>query len=206
MRRAFINTQALREHLGSLRGAHETLDLRANAYGLGLAKTSEIAAEVGFARVVASPGDSEASVLPIDPVSETALTNWWDSPEAFVTFEADVISLKRVGPGTPVSYGYEYRTATATTLALVSAGFSDGVPRTASPGARMSIRGIDFPVAGRIAMDQCILDVGDSPIDLGESVTIWGASPTLSDWSLWSRRPTGAVQSHLATRVVRTWM
>jgi len=123
VRRAFINTQALREHLGSLRGAHETLDLRANAYGLGLAKTSEIAAEVGFARVVASPGDSEASVLPIDPVSETALTNWWDSPEALVTFEADVISLKRVGPGTPVSYGYEYRTATATTLALVSAGF-----------------------------------------------------------------------------------
>ena len=206
MRRAFINTQALREHLGSLRRAHETLDLRANAYGLGLAKTSEIAAEVGFSRVVASPGASEVSVLPVDPVSETALTNWWDSPEALVTFEADVISLKRVGPGTPVSYGYEYHTATETTLALVSAGFSDGVPRTASPGARMSIRGIDVPVAGRIAMDQCILDVGDSPIELGESVTIWGTSPTLSDWSLWSRRPTGAVQSHLATRVVRTWI
>jgi len=206
MRRALIETRALTNHWAGLKGDHDCLDLRANAYGLGLERSSEVAAELGFAFVVASPSSAKGSALPLAPFSATTLTQWWDSPQTLLRFEADVVSLKRVGAGAPVSYGYEYRTNTDTTLALVSAGFSDGVPRTASPGARMSIRGRDFPVAGRIAMDQCILDIGDAEIELGDAVTIWGSSPTLADWASWSARPTGAVQSHLAPRVVRKWI
>jgi alanine racemase len=89
---------------------------------------------------------------------------------------------------------------------LVAVGFSDGVPRTASPGAEISLTGARFPVAGRIAMDQLIVDVGNHPVGLGDIATIWGDSPSLEEWSHWSGRPEAALLTHLAPRVERQWV
>ena len=119
------------------------------------------------------------------------------------TFTADVISVKRVPAGTPVSYGYHYRTVTETTLALVSAGFADGVPRSASGKAFVRVGDVLCPVAGRIAMDQFIVDCGDTPVAVGDEVEIWGSSPTIEQWSQWSGRPVEALLAHVGDRVVR---
>lgn len=123
-----------------------------------------------------------------------------DEPEAFY---ATIISVKRVPAGSPVSYGYHYRTSTETTLALVSAGFADGVPRSASGKAFVGVNGVLCKVAGRIAMDQFIVDCGDTPVSVGDEVEIWGASPTIEQWAEWSRRPADALRSHIGDRVVR---
>jgi len=204
MRRARIHTQALTEHLASLCAENPTIDLRANAYGVGIEKCSQIARDAGFIAAVVSKDSSEGCVLSVTELSPTTVTQWWDNT-ALLSFEADIISLKRVGANTSVSYGYEYTTTAETTLALVGAGFSDGVPRTASPGAQMSVTGEMFPIAGRIAMDQCVLDVGDAALSVGDIATIWGANPSLVEWAAWSSRPTGALMSHLAPRVERQW-
>ena len=84
-------------------------------------------------------------------------------------------------------------------------GFADGVPRTASMKAEVALGGQTHRVAGRIAMDQLVLDIGDTPTTLGDVATIWGHSPTLAQWSTWSQRPAELLISHLAPRVVRTW-
>ena len=118
-------------------------------------------------------------------------------------FCASVISVKRVPADTPVSYGYHYRTAKETTLALVSAGFADGVPRSASGKAFVRIGDALCPVAGRIAMDQFIVDCGDTPVSVGDDVEIWGTSPTIEQWSEWSGRPVDALHAHVGDRVVR---
>jgi len=204
MRRVRIHTQTLTEHLALLSAESPTIDLRANAYGLGIEKSSTIARDAGFRAAVVSPDSSEGCVLSLAEMSPTTVTQWWDNT-ALLSFEADIISLKRVGGNTPVSYGYDYTTTAETTLALVGAGFSDGVPRTASPGAKMSVHGETFPIAGRIAMDQCVLDVGDAALNVGDTATIWGANPSLVEWAAWSSRPTGALMSHLAPRVDRQW-
>lgn len=118
-------------------------------------------------------------------------------------FFATVISVKRVPANSPVSYGYHYRTQTETTLALVSAGFADGVPRSASGKAFVRVGEVLCPIAGRIAMDQFIVDCGDNPVSVGDEVEIWGSSPTIEQWSEWSGRPVEALRSHVGDRVVR---
>jgi len=206
MRRALLATEAVTKHLASLVSQHDVIDLRADAYGFGVKATSRIAAEVGFQSALVSPAHNAQCALPVSTGSSGSLTRWWDNaPQALISFQADIISVKRVKANTAVSYGYEYRTTSDTTLVLVSAGFSDGVARTASPGAHISLGGELFPIAGRIAMDQCVLDVGQAAVAIGDVATIWGESPSLDQWSLWSGRSSGALLAHLAPRVVRQW-
>jgi alanine racemase len=131
------------------------------------------------------------------------LTSAADGPPNSGQFHATVISVKRVPPGTPVSYGYHYRTPTETTLALVSAGFADGVPRSASGKAFVRVGEVLCPIAGRIAMDQFIVDCGDHPVSVGDDVEIWGSSPTIDQWATWSGRPVEALLAHVGDRVVR---
>jgi alanine racemase len=134
------------------------------------------------------------------------IENWWSGgTEPVVEFFAVVISVKRVGAGSAVSYGYHYTTQAETTLALVSAGFADGVPRSASGRGHISLAGGLSPIAGRIAMDQCVVDCGDAPVSVGDNAVIWGASPSLTHWSQWAARSEGTLLSHIGDRVVKTW-
>ena len=137
--------------------------MRCNAYGLGIERVSALARDAGVAQALHSPADKEASVL--SPTSQEApgSTSWLEAPRPVVTLEGDVVSLKRVPAGTPVSYGYQYRTTSETTLALVSVGFADGVPRSASMKGEVSLGGIRHRVAGRIAMAQKVFDLRDAP-------------------------------------------
>jgi alanine racemase len=85
----------------------------------------------------------------------------------------EVVNLKRVPAGQGVSYGYRYRTAQETTLALVPFGYSEGMPRIAV-GAKVLIAGKQFEVSGRVAMDQFVVDIGDHEVSLGAEVVIFG--------------------------------
>ncbi|NNH04282.1 alanine racemase [Microbacterium ulmi] len=95
-----------------------------------------------------------------------------------MTLRAPVAALRRVPVGHGVSYGYTYRTPRETTLALVPLGYADGVPRNASGAGPVSIGGARFTVAGRIAMDQFVVDVGDHPVAVGDEAVLFG-DPTL---------------------------
>ncbi len=95
-----------------------------------------------------------------------------------MTLRAAVAAVRRVPAGQGVSYGYTHRTGADTTLALVPLGYADGVPRAASGSGAVRIGGETFPVAGRIAMDQFVVDVGDHPIAVGDEALLFG-DPTL---------------------------
>ena len=104
-----------------------------------------------------------------------------------MTLRGAVAAVRRVPAGTGVSYGYAHRTERDTTLALVPLGYADGVPRQASGSGPVSIGGRRFAVAGRIAMDQFVVDVGDEPVSVGDEVVLFG-DPTLdvpaaSEWA-----------------------
>ncbi|KAA6435044.1 tRNA (adenosine(37)-N6)-threonylcarbamoyltransferase complex ATPase subunit type 1 TsaE [Agrococcus sediminis] len=88
----------------------------------------------------------------------------------------ELVGVKRVEPGLGVSYGGEYVTTSATTLALVGLGYADGVTRSAT--GRPAVVGGDgaHPIRGRVAMDQVVLDVGDRPARVGDPVVLEHAS------------------------------
>lgn len=92
-----------------------------------------------------------------------------------MTLTARVALVKRVPAGQGVSYGWTYRTGAATTLALVPVGYADGIPRQASNRAEVLLRGGRRRIAGRVAMDQFVLDCGDDPVEIGDEVTIFGS-------------------------------
>ena len=104
-----------------------------------------------------------------------------------MTVQARVALTKRVPAGTGVSYGHTYTTGAETTLALVPVGYADGVPRAAGNRAPVFAAGAQRTIAGRVCMDQFVLDVGDDPIDPGDAVVLWGAGdhgePTAQQWA-----------------------
>jgi alanine racemase len=104
-----------------------------------------------------------------------------------MTLRARLAMVKRVPAGSGVSYGHQYVTARETTLGVVPAGYADGVPRHASGRGPVLAAGRRRPVAGRICMDQFVVDLGDDPVATGDEVVLFGpglhGEPTAQDWA-----------------------
>jgi alanine racemase len=104
-----------------------------------------------------------------------------------MTARARVVLTKRVPAGQGVSYGLTYTTERETTLALIPLGYADGVPRHGSNVGPVQLGGKTRPVAGRVCMDQIVLDCGDDPVAVGDVATLFGSGadggPTATDWA-----------------------
>jgi alanine racemase len=100
---------------------------------------------------------------------------------------AQVAVAKRVPAGQGVSYGHTHVTRRETTLVDVPLGYADGIPRHASGAAPVQVHGRRFAIAGRVCMDQFVVDVGDLPVQAGDEVVLFGAGddgePTAQDWA-----------------------
>jgi alanine racemase len=123
-----------------------------------------------------------------------------------MTLVARLASVKRVPAGHGVSYGHTYRTSEQTRLALVPAGYADGVPRAASGVGPVSIGGRRHTIAGRVAMDQFVVDLGpgvdgEPDPEPGDEAVLFGpgdgGTPTAQDWA----RVTGTIGYEIVTRI-----
>ena len=194
----------------------DTLDARADAFGHGLALVAPVARDAGVTRIAVS--DERAAVIArgagfddvvIDRTGAGADTTAYglSSGSPVLSLVGEVVALKRVEGGAGVSYGYTYRTARPTTLALVGLGYADGVPRLASNRAQVAVGGTRHPLVGRIAMDQLVLDVGDAPLELGMDAVLFGdparGEPAAHDWAAWTERSPLQVTTGIAPRVAR---
>ncbi|WP_354475464.1 alanine racemase C-terminal domain-containing protein [Marisediminicola sp. UYEF4] len=119
---------------------------------------------------------------------------------------AEVLAIKHVGAGAGVSYGHTFRTSSATTLLLVAIGYGHGLPRKA--GNRASVtwgdHAVQMRIVGRVAMDVLVVDAGDAPVTLGDTVVIFG-DPRTGELSLeeWCRSIAEHPFSVLACLAVR---
>ncbi len=117
-----------------------------------------------------------------------------------MTVRARVALIKRVPAGQGVSYGHTYTTASETTLALVPLGYADGVPRAASNRAPVRLAGANRTIAGRVSMDQIVVDCGDDPVSAGDVAVLFGpgidGEPTADDWA----EAAGTINYEIVTR------
>jgi alanine racemase len=124
-----------------------------------------------------------------------------------MTLRARLILVKRVPAGSGVSYEHDYVTDRDTTLALVPLGYADGLPHAAGRHAEVSIAGRRVPVAGRIAMDQLVVDVGDATPRIGDEVVVFGpgteGEPTVADWARWANTVPHEIITGIGPRVAR---
>jgi alanine racemase len=127
-----------------------------------------------------------------------------------MTVTTRVVGVRTVAAGEGVGYGHRTVTRHATRLALVPVGYADGIPRIAGDRARMLVAGGLAPVAGRISMDQAILDVGDRIVRDGDAVTVFGdgsdGAPTAADWATWSGTIPHEILAGIGGRIVRRYV
>ncbi|MGF0069527.1 alanine racemase [Candidatus Spyradosoma sp. SGI.093] len=99
------------------------------------------------------------------------------SPEPVLSFRSRVGLVKTLPAGTPVSYNRTKTLARETRVAIVTAGYGDGIPTAASNRASFLLHGRRVPVLGRVTMDQTLVDVSDVPeARVGDVVTLIGAA------------------------------
>ncbi|MET8183838.1 alanine racemase [Streptomyces sp. NPDC005336] len=118
-----------------------------------------------------------------------------------MTLSASLASVKRVPGGHGVSYGHRYVTPGETTLALVPLGYADGIPRHASDTGPVLVAGKWRTVAGTVAMDQFVVDLGGDSAAPGDEAVLFGpgdrGEPTVEDWA----RAVGSIGYEIVTRI-----
>lgn len=94
-----------------------------------------------------------------------------------MSFYSRVSFVKKVKEGTPISYGQTWVAPRDTYIATVPVGYADGYNRLFSNRGRMLINGRSYLVAGRVCMDQTMLDLGpETDVKVGDQVVLLGQS------------------------------
>lgn len=122
---------------------------------------------------------------------------------------APVIAVKRVAADVGISYGYTYRTTHDTRVALVPVGYGDGIDRSAGNAAQVMLGGTRYTIAGRVAMDASVLDIGSADVGVGDVVEFFGdpesGAPSAQDWAAVLGVSSAAIVAGLTARVERRW-
>jgi alanine racemase len=111
--------------------------------------------------------------------------------EPVFSFHTRVGIVKDLPRGTSISYGRTHTLSRASRVAVLTAGYGDGLPRAASNRAQVLVRGRRCPVLGRVTMDQTVVDVTDVPgVESGDEVVLVGrqqdAEISLAEFSRWA--------------------
>ena len=101
-----------------------------------------------------------ASTLPLTPV---------------MTLKSRVVAVKGVRPGEGVGYGARFRPETPARIAIVPAGYADGLDLRLGGRGSVLIRGRRAPIVGAVSMDMMTVDVSGVEVETGDEVVIIGA-------------------------------
>ncbi|MFF7236054.1 alanine racemase [Streptomyces collinus] len=127
-----------------------------------------------------------------------------------MTLSASLALVKHVPGGHGVSYGHHYVTPGPTTLGLVPVGYADGVPRHASGSGPVLVDGKWRTVAGRVAMDQFVVDLGGDEPPVGARAVLFGpgdgGEPTAEDWAQACGTIAYEIVTRIGTRVPRVYV
>jgi alanine racemase len=138
-----------------------------------------------------------------------------------VRLHATVLQVREVPAGDSVGYNATWTARRASRIAILGAGYADGLPRslssrplregddaTAAGPARVFIGGRFAPVAGRVSMDLMAVDVTDIDPGLlgrGASAELIGDHVTLDDVARWSGTTPYEILTRLGSRCVRLY-
>ena len=98
------------------------------------------------------------------------------------SLKVKVLQIKTLASGT-IGYGRHGHVAPeGTRIATIPVGYADGINRHLGCGhASFSVNGHRAPTIGNICMDMCMLDVTGIPCEAGDTVTVFGKDPTVSE-------------------------
>src|SRR5882757_8034867 len=88
-----------------------------------------------------------------------------------------IISLRNVPAGQGVGYDSQFVTSRPSRIALLAAGYGDGIHRSLGNKGNVLVRGTIAPIVGIVSMDVTMVDVTDvTGVAIGDEVTIYGTA------------------------------
>ncbi len=192
-----VRLRAIFSHLANAdEPRHPSIDLQrdrfgefiavARAHGLTpelvhLANSAAALTRPDLAFDMVRPGIAVYGLSPIPEISDFGL-------RPAMTFRARVALVKRVAAGEGVSYGHEWIADRDTTVALIPAGYADGVPRTLGGKFSVWLGGARRPGIGRICMDQLVVNLGENETGVreGDTAVLFGGEPGVPHPQEWA--------------------
>jgi alanine racemase len=92
-----------------------------------------------------------------------------------MTLTSRIVAVKGVRTGEGVGYGVKFSAAIPTTIAIVPAGYADGLDLRLAGGGSVLIRGRRAPIVGSVCMDMLMADVTGLDVSPGDEVVIIGS-------------------------------
>ncbi|MFI8289204.1 alanine racemase [Streptomyces sp. ms191] len=127
-----------------------------------------------------------------------------------MSLKASVALVKQVPAGHGVSYGHHYVTERETRLGLVPLGYADGIPRHASGRGPVLVGDRVRTVAGRVAMDQFVVDLDGDAVLPGAEAVLFGpgdrGEPTAEDWAVAADTIAYEIVTRIGARVPRVYL
>ncbi|MDX1689912.1 MAG: alanine racemase [Acidimicrobiia bacterium] len=155
-----LQLQRLMDLVAELDDPPETVHASNTAGGLGFpeARIDMVRAGIGIYGLRPTPGFAEG--VPLRPAMRVV---------------SRVSYVQHHEAGTRPSYGRVRPLPDAATVATVPIGYADGVSRRlGDTGGGVLVRGRRYPFAGRVTMDQIMVDLGDDPVEVGDEVVLLG--------------------------------
>lgn len=151
-----IGFQCSKKHIQSSYGLLNYPELKCNYARIGIAMYG----------VLSSPRDKTKYAVDLRPI---------------LSIKARVAAVKELLQGETVGYGLQFTAFKNMTIAIISIGYADGIPRSLSCGVgNVLINGEKAPIIGRICMDQMIIDTSSiSNVKQNDIATILGKSGNL---------------------------
>jgi alanine racemase len=108
-----------------------------------------------------------------------------------MSFTTQVLQVKRLPPGSCISYGCTYTTRDWCVLAVLPVGYCNGYPRLLSNRGEVLLKGRRAPIRGRVCMNLTMVEVSHIPdVAEGDRVTLLGADEgdclTAGDLAAWA--------------------
>jgi alanine racemase len=131
--------------------------------------------------------------------------------QPMLSWKTRIAALRTIAEGEAVSYNATFRAARPTRIALLPVGYADGYNRLLSNRGEVLVRGQRAPIAGRVTMDQTMIDVTDIPdAAIGDEAVLLGqqGNDRITADDLAARTGTIAyeVLCAVGTRVPRLWV
>ena len=127
-----------------------------------------------------------------------------------MSLKAGIALVKQVPAGHGVSYGHHYVTERETRLGLVPLGYADGIPRHASGRGPVLVGDRVRTVAGRVAMDQFVVDLDGDAVLPGAEAVLFGpgdrGEPTAEDWAVAADTIAYEIVTRIGARVPRVYL
>ena len=127
-----------------------------------------------------------------------------------LSWKSRVVYFKVVTPGHPVGYGSTWQTDHPARVVTVPVGYGDGYFRALSNVAKVIIRGKQYPVVGRVSMDQIMVNIEWDTAYNGDPVVLLGADGeeriTCEHLAEWAGTIPYEVLTNINTRVPRVYV